>query len=482
MREEPPLRLSRGRGRPEMPHRLLRPRQTSPAAPAVLLVLLALVLATGCLGDLPPPFAGSPVMPSDRPVDGNLRVYFLDAGQGDSAVILSGNTTVLIDAGDREHGDDVVADLRALGVRRIDLLVATHTHSDHIGGMQDVLSAFPVEAVLDSGIPHTSSLYEDFLDEIDDRGIAYSVAERGETIRLDDLRILVLSPPRERTADSLNDNSIVLRISYGTTDILFAGDAGQATESELLVTGYALDAEVLKVAHHGSSDATSAPFLSRVNPAVAVISVGSGNDYGHPHDETLATLGQAGVTVYRTDRDGTILVTSNGSSYSVRTSAGNPPLTLAPPTNTRTPAQTGTPGTTETAGTVSPDDTPAPVFTLPSIPLGNGSSVSIAGTRFDAKGDDRLNLNGEWIVLENTGDKGVLLAGWTLADDTGETLYTFPLYILDPGTKVTVYTGRGDYNNTSLFMNRDAPVWGNSGDTAVLKDAKGTVIDRHAGG
>ncbi|HPD76009.1 MAG TPA: lamin tail domain-containing protein [Methanoregulaceae archaeon] len=481
MQQGPPQRSWRGRGRPEMLPRLVRRKEPGPAAPAALLVLLAFALAIGCLGNLHIPVLGSAHPPSDCPVDGNFRVYFLDAGQGDSAVILSGNTTVMIDAGDAEHGDVVVADLRALGVRRIDLLVATHPHADHIGGMEDVLAAFPVEAVLDAGIPHTSPLYENFLDEIDDRGIAYSVAERGETIRLENLQILVLSPPAERAADTVNDNSIVLRISYGTTDILFAGDAGMATEAELLRTGSALDAEVLKVAHHGSSDATSASFLSRVNPAVAVISVGSGNDYGHPHDETLAVLDRAGVTVYRTDRDGTILVVSDGSSYSVQTSTGDLPLTLAPPTIARTPAQTRTPRTTATTAAVAPAETLAPVFTLPSIPLGNGSAVFIAGAQFNAVGDDRLNLNGEWIALENFGNDGVLLAGWTLADESGETLYIFPLYILDPGTKVTIYTGHGDYNNTSLFMNKDAPVWRNSGDTAILKDAGGTVIDRHPG-
>lgn len=457
-----------------------RPRHPEPRviATALFLILLAFAFAGGCLADLQiPAFPGSSSPPSQQAVDGKLRVYFLDVGQGDSSVILFGNKTILIDAGDMEHGDTVVDDLQELGVGHIDLLVATHPHSDHIGGMEDVLSAFPVTAVLDAGVPHTSSLYEHFLDEIDDRGIPYSVAQRGETLSLDGLSILVLSPPEHRTDDNLNDNSVVLRISYGTVDFLFTGDAGTETESSLLKTGYALDAEVLKVAHHGSSDATSSAFLSRVNPAIAVISVGCGNEYGHPHEETLETLDAAGVTVYRTDTNGTILIVSDGSSYSVQTTdTADNPLTLAPP-----PATIPTTRTTA-AATVSPVRTTGPVFTLPALPFGNGTSVAIEETQFNAKGDDRLNLNGEWVVLENTGNASVLLAGWTLSDESGETLYTFPLYILDPGTEVTVYTGHGDYNDTALFMDKDVPVWNNSDDTAILKDAAGTVVDRKSEG
>ena len=147
-------------------------------------------------------------------------------------------------------------------VTRIDLLVATHPHSDHIGGMQKVLAAFPVGKVLDTGLAHPSSTYEHFLETIEEKHIPYQVAEQGQTIDVDPaLRVLVLSPPKERPGDDLNADSIVLRISYGTIDFLMTGDLGKEGEDALLRTGYPLDAEILKVGHHGSSSSTSPAFL-----------------------------------------------------------------------------------------------------------------------------------------------------------------------------------------------------------------------------
>lgn len=453
---------------------------SSAALPVAALIVVSCVLCAGCIdGFSIPDFSGLLPLQAGG-TGGKLNVYFFDVGQGDSAAILFGNTTVLIDAGDTGEGDTVVNDLRALGVTHIDLLVATHPHADHIGGMQEVLSAFSVGRVLDPGLPHTSALYENFLDTVDEKGIPFTVAERGETIDLDpSLRILVLSPPEERLGDDLNENSVVLRVSYGTFDILFTGDAGTEAETVMMGTGYPLDAEVLKAGHHGSTYSTGDDFLSRVGPAVSVISAGADNPYGHPHERTLDALDAAGVTVYRTDRDGTILVSSDGSSYSVSTTKGAGSIfTLAPPTTGGTGARTTA---TTAAATPSAGSTAAePALTLPAFPAGNASLVSIAGVQFDAPGDDRQNLNGEWVRLANGGNESVILLGWTISDTTG-TLYTFPPFILEPGRAVTVYTGSGWYNDTALFMGRTAPAWGNGGDTAILKDGAGTVIDRATG-
>ncbi|MCK7470217.1 MAG: MBL fold metallo-hydrolase [Desulfomicrobium escambiense] len=185
--------------------------------------------------------AGSPHLAEN---DGKLSAYFLDVGQGDSSVIIFGNTVILIDAGEIDMGDRVVHDLEELGVTRIDLLVATHPHSDHIGGMQTVLDNFPVGQVLDPGLPHTSMLYEQFLETIDKKNIPYKVAVQGDTIDLDPaLRIVVLSPPEKRSGDDLNTNSLVLRISYGTITFLFMGDAGDEAENALVKSGYSLNAQ-----------------------------------------------------------------------------------------------------------------------------------------------------------------------------------------------------------------------------------------------
>jgi beta-lactamase superfamily II metal-dependent hydrolase len=403
--------------------------------------------------------------------------------------------TILIDAGEYETGDRVVKDLRSLGVTRIDLLVATHPHSDHIGGMQQVLSAFSVGKVVDAGPAHPSSTYEHFLATVEQNHIPYQVAAQGQAVDLDPaLRVLVLFPPEGRPGDDLNANSVVLRISYGTIDFLMTGDLGKEGEDALLRTRYPLDAEILKVGHHGSSSSTSPAFLARVRPETAIIPVGAENDYSHPHTETLALLKGSGATVYRTDKDGSIRVQTDGMSYSVKTG-----VTTTGTVVTTHPAQTSSPGTAPPSlvgilPTI-PDDVviPLPSFTLPLLPenwtlptlpaapqIGNASWVSVSATQFDAPGDDRQNLNGEWVRLTNRGEGFVLLAAWTLSDMTGSRPYVFPEFVLTPESSVTVYSGRGTMNETALFMGLDEPVWGNTGDTAILKDGSGTIIHQRS--
>lgn len=460
-----------------------------PAASCLALLLIALLLAAGCTG-FPGARTGSSLVQN---ASGDLRAYFLDVGQGDSSVILFRDKVILIDAGEADKGDTVVGDLENLGVKKIDLLVATHPHADHIGGMQKVLSRFPVGKVLDAGMPTTSSLYERFLETVDSEGIPYVVAEQGQTIDIDPaLRILVLSPPKERIGDDLNTNSIVLRISYGTVNLLYTGDATTAAEDVMVKSGYPLDAQVLKVGHHGSSGSSSAAFLLRVNPQVAILSLGSGNDYGHPHRETLDRLAAAGPTIFRTDTDGTIRVTSDGNTFSVTSEKGdagfwNAPVYATTPVTpaSMTPAITATPLTVPSlnmTGVV--PEIPANItipITLPPVQLGNRSSVSISAVQFDAPGDDRENLNGEWVRVANRGDGPVLITGWTLSDRTGSFSYVFPAVLLLPSNSVTVFTGRGAMNDTALYMEKTSPVWGNSGDTAILRDGSGMIIDQRTG-
>jgi competence protein ComEC len=462
------------------------------AAILVLLLLLSCAVAAGCTA----PFSTGAGSSRQAENNGKLSAHFLDVGQGDSELLIFGNKSILIDAGETDMGDRVVADLQNLGVTRIDLLVATHSHSDHIGGMEKVLAAFPVGQVLDAGVPSSSSIYEHFLNEIDKKQIPYLVAEQGQTIDLDPaLRILVLSPPAQHFGDDPNANSVVLRISYGTINLLFTGDMGGEAEDALAKTGYPLDAQVLKVGHHGSEYSTGTAFLARVHPEVAIIEVGKDNPYGHPHQPTLRRLADAGVTVYRTDRDGTILVRSDGTSYSVTTGNGSE--------GTTTPAQQTSGTVTATMETIPPAPVlpiPSSIPTVPSLPtvpplptipanlsvpvtlppvqLGNASSVYISATKFNAPGDDRGNLNGEWVRIANRGEGPVLIAGWTLSDRTGAHPYVFPAVVLLPSTSVTVFTGSGIMNDTALYRGQTTPVFGNSGDAAILRDGAGTIIDQ----
>lgn len=458
----------------------------------LLVLLIASLLTAGCFDERTEGSGGSPLQ---QGTSGDLRAYFFDVGQGDASAILINDKVILIDAGEVDQGDRVVENLRRLGVIRIDLLVATHPHSDHIGGMQAVLAAFPVGRVLDSGLPSSSSLYEHFLETLDQKKIPYMTAESGQTIDIDPtLRILVLSPPKERIGDDLNTNSIVLRISCGSLDILYTGDATTAAEDVMEKAGYPLDAEILKVGHHGSYSSGSAAFMNRVRPEVAVISLGKDNPYGYPHREPLQRLQDIGAVICRTDRDGTILVRSNGETYSVLRENDGGNIWSPPGTVPSASGATGLPGSITTTGTITPSATsilpgtfpaspsdPAVHSGTPPEPLGNASPLFFSAVQFDAPGDDTKNLNGEWVRLTNRGDGAVLLTGWTISDRNSAEPYRFPAFHLQPGSSVTVYTGSGEMNTTSLYMGRSGPLWGNSGDEATLRDGSGTIIDRISG-
>jgi competence protein ComEC len=231
-----------------------------------------------------------------------------------------------------------------------------------------------------------------------------------------------------------------------------------------------------------SKSGITAAFIARVHPETAIISLGQDNPYGHPHQQAVDSLTGAGATIYRTDRDGTILVRSDGTSYAVKTRLGVGGLD---PVITTIPRATGTTLPVLSLYPTIPAEVPGFSLPQPTIPVpqvGNAQSIIISATQFNAPGDDRQNVNGEWVQLTNRGDDTVLIAGWTLSDNSRITLYTFPAIFLVPDETVTIYSGTGTLNNTALFMGKTEPVWGNSGDVAVLKDGSGKIIDQKSEG
>lgn len=254
---------------------------------------------------------------------GEVVVDVLDVGQGDAILIRTpAKKTILIDAGDR--GSGVVEQLARLGVDHLDLAVATHPHADHIGSMEAVVKALPPRVYLDNGLAHTTRTYEGLMTAIEaDKAIGYKPAARGQVFNLDDgARLEVLGPDPAKvfkdTRSDLNSNSVILRLTHGEDCFLFPGDAEEPTE-RALIEQHIGQCDVLKVAHHGGRHSTIEPFLAEVKPAIAVISVGVGNRYHHPGDETLARLEAQKSTVYRTDRDGRVTLRSSGKGIKVET-------------------------------------------------------------------------------------------------------------------------------------------------------------------
>lgn len=249
---------------------------------------------------------------------GTLQVSVLDVGQGDAILIRSPvGKTMLVDAGDTDAGSRVVADLQTAGVTGLDAAVATHAHADHIGGYQAILSHFTVGTFYDPGYPATSSTYEKMLTTIGQKRIRFVTPTAGQTIDLDpNVWIDVISPDGNNTGE-IHDNMLVLRMKYGTVSFLLAGDMPDTLEQR--IASSLQPTTILKVGHHGSQTSSSAAFLAATRPKVAIISVGAGNSYGHPAAGTLSRLRAIGATVYRTDRDGTVTVTTDGNTYSVTT-------------------------------------------------------------------------------------------------------------------------------------------------------------------
>ncbi|MEW6226593.1 MAG: stalk domain-containing protein [Bacillota bacterium] len=243
---------------------------------------------------------------------GQVKVHFIDVGQGDSVYIqLPDRNDVLIDAGDNNKGSVVVSNLKSQGVDDIELLIASHPHADHIGGLDDVLAAFRVEAVVDDGMSADTATYWDYLAAVWAEGCPYQKATPGQSWEFGSCTLKVLGPVRGH--GDVNNNSVVCLLDCGDVEFLFTGDAEAEAEADLI--GKPIAAEILKVSHHGSRTSTSQAFLDAVRPEVAVICVGAGNRYGHPHQETLDKLGAARVKVYRTDLNGTVIITTDGRTY-----------------------------------------------------------------------------------------------------------------------------------------------------------------------
>ncbi len=252
------------------------------------------------------------------PLEGEIQVHVLDVGNADAILLFCDSRAVLIDAGEYNDGKRITEFLKTYDVAHLDFVIATHPDADHIGGMQEVLSHVTVGEYITSPMPKDekpSQTHSDLLQHLAARHVTVTEAECGTVRHFGSAELTVLSA--SDTFEATNDRSLVCRVDYRHNRFLFTGDAGYEVESTL--SAELADADFLKVSHHGGDDATSAAFLEKVTPSVAVISCGAGNAYDHPHGAVLGRLRAADATVYRTDRMGTVTVIGNGTTLSVHT-------------------------------------------------------------------------------------------------------------------------------------------------------------------
>ena len=272
----------------------------------VLLIILCL-LVVGCAN----PFVENDDKTSISTFSGDtLRVNYIDVGQGDSIFIqLPNKETMLIDAGEAYEVDNVINYLNNLGITKIDYAVGTHPHTDHIGGLEEVINTFDIGSIYMPRASSTSKTYEDLLTTISNKGLKIKTAKSGVVVLDDDNLKLEFIAPNSDSYSELNNYSAVLKLTYLDNTFLFMGDAETLSEDEIT---YDVDADVIKVGHHGSDSSSGIEFVKKVSPEYAIIMVGEGNSYNHPYQSIIDRYESVGAKVLRTDLDGNIVCDSDG--------------------------------------------------------------------------------------------------------------------------------------------------------------------------
>lgn len=248
----------------------------------------------------------------------DTQVHFLDVGQGDSTIVISDESTMLIDSGDRDENNKVIKHLKKMGIKRLDYIIITHPHSDHIGEMSEIIDSFDVGKVIMMKVPDnkvpTSKIYENMLNSIKSKKLKISPA-KDEVFDFGNTKVYLYTPKGEYS--DLNNYSVLVKIVHEDNSFLITGDCEKAEEKDMLVQSFDLSAKVLKVGHHGSSTSSSKEFLEAVLPRYAVISCGEDNKYGHPSDEAISRLKKYSENIYITRDDEDIIFVSDGKGLNV---------------------------------------------------------------------------------------------------------------------------------------------------------------------
>ncbi len=276
----------------------------------IVALFLLFLLLTGCARQQTPTTA--PAVPEEE----FLSVHFIDVGHADCALLVCGDNAMLIDGGNRADGGRVVGYLQSMGITKLDLVVGTHAHEDHIGGLSSVLRYFDADNIWISEFTYSNYVVTDFLNAAAAQKTPVTNAKPGDTFRLGNAKITVMGPVRYDYED-INDLSLVLMVEYGDVRFLFTGDMEQLAEGHMLDywgESYDWHADVLKVGHHGSYSSTGYRLLRAVMPTWGVIPCELNNEHGHPHSGPLSRLRDAGVFIFRMDHSGTVIASTNGQS------------------------------------------------------------------------------------------------------------------------------------------------------------------------
>jgi competence protein ComEC len=255
-------------------------------------------------------------------ISGELKVHFIDVGQADSILVQQGDKFMLVDAGNNGDSKTVKDYLSSQGVKELQYFIGTHKDEDHIGSADSVIDSFKVGKVYFPRQTATTETFKDFVSAVKNKGLSLNVPKVGEQFKLGEALVTVIAPKGSSYEDS-NNYSIVIKVTYGSTAFLLTGDAEIQSEKEMIASGVDLSATVLKVGHHGSKTSTSQEFLDKVNPKFAVVSAGKDNKYGHPAQTVMDRLKSKGVSVFRTDEQGTIVAASNGKEVNFNKKPGS---------------------------------------------------------------------------------------------------------------------------------------------------------------
>jgi competence protein ComEC len=458
-----------------------------------VLLLAGIVILAGCAGVVPgdpaPTDSGAANESPTPSVNGTVEVHYINVGQSVSTLVIGPDgETMLIDTGHyTDDGEYVLEYLQRHEITQLDHLVTSHNDADHIGGNAAIIEYYETEAegigaVYDPGIAASTETYAEYLDAVEEHDVTLYETREGDTISFGEVDIDVLGPPDPYLEnEARNENSIVLKLTYGETSFLLSGDAEDDQEAYLIDTyGAELQSTVLKAGHHGSSSSSSESFIDAVAPQAVIVSSAYDSQYGHPTEEVLQRFADRSLPTYWTATHGTIVLVSDGNDVSVQTQRDAPtdPLEL----RNGEPIDPGTGGDVverdQLGGDAGdggygdetddePDNTGEENETTSTDPA---AALEVATINADAEGNDGENLTDEYIIFENTGDEPIELSGWTVEDEAAHS-YEFPQgFTLEAGATVTLRTGSGTDTDTELYWGSASPIWNNDGDTVTLSN------------